>query len=266
MELQLWRAAQDGEVGRVMEILGSGGVDVNWRNDSDFGNTALHMACWNGHDAIVALLLAHPDIRVNQRTEVGEIPFMAACCGGNTTSIWLLLRDLRVQPNECDLEGYSPLWWAAYYGQIDLIKWWIASRREVILDMGSANSDALAEARNEGKLEVASLLERFQAAPGDTRRGIRQELGLYDVLAADLFAIALFWCDDLLRITETTRGEDSLMRAKRFLRITKRLPMELQMLLCYRIVGSMRSNIPLFEREAAFRDLARRLLPNPYEE
>jgi hypothetical protein len=42
--------------------------------------------------------------------------------------------------------------------------------------------------------------------------------------------------------------------------MVKELPIELQMVLCYRVVGSMKMNIPGEVRELAFKELARKLL------
>ena len=48
--------------------------------------------------------------------------------------------------------------------------------------------------------------------------------------------------------------------APRFFTIAKRLPMELQMILCRRAVGSMKQSILRKDSEAAFKSLARILL------
>ena len=106
------------------------------------------------------------------------------------------------------------------------------------------------------------MLERFIANPTQTRYEIHVKLGFPDQLAAEVFALTVFLCDDLLRlkpalpITTITASA----AATRFFTITKRLPMELQMMLCYRAVGSMKQNILREDSEAAFKSLARVLL------
>lgn len=52
-------------------------------------------ACQKGHDRIVALLLAHLDVDVNQKNILGMLPFLA-CLWGMTGSVRLLLKDPRV--------------------------------------------------------------------------------------------------------------------------------------------------------------------------
>jgi len=48
--------------------------------------------------------------------------------------------------------------------------------------------------------------------------------------------------------------------ATRFFTIAKRLPMEMQMMLCHHVVGSTKQNILRRDSEAAFKSLARILL------
>ena len=58
-------------------------------------------------------------------------------------------------------------------------------------------------------------------------------------MAAEVFALVVFLCDGLLKIKE-----ENMSGAARFFRMAKELPLELQMVLCHRVVGSMRMNIP----------------------
>ena len=82
---------------------------------------------------------------------------------------------------------------------------------------------------------------------------------MLDALAAEIFALTVFLCDELLHLKPTlatTAATDTL----RFFSIISKLPMELQMILCHRVVGSMKQNILLKDSEAAFKSLARILL------
>ena len=82
--------------------------------------------------------------------------------------------------NEPDNNGYTPLWWAAYDGRHDVIKWWIASGREMNLGKpGDVDkTDAIGAAKKEGKTEVVTLLERFKSDAAKTRSEVRKELGI----------------------------------------------------------------------------------------
>ena len=103
-----------------------------------------------------------------------------------------------------------------------------------------------------------SLLERFTANPALTRHELRVKLGVLDELAAEVFALIVFLCDDLLQLKAASNPSDAA--TPRFFTIASKLPMELQMILCCQAVGSMKQNIPRKDSEAAFKALAKSLL------
>ena len=92
-----YEAAASGDVGTVRRILKEHPeIDVNaTRIKASLNESALHKACAYGHDEIVTLLLAHPDIDVNQKANGGWTPFMTACANGKTSCVQLLLKDAR---------------------------------------------------------------------------------------------------------------------------------------------------------------------------
>jgi len=98
------------------------------------------------------------------------------------------------------------------------------------------------------------LLERFMANPTQTRHELRVKLGVLDTLAAEIFALTVFLCDDLLQLKPTSHPAAA---ATRFFTIASKLPLELQMVLCHRAVRSMKQNILRKDSEAAFKALAR---------
>jgi hypothetical protein len=73
---------------------------------------------------------------------------------------------------------------------------------------------------------------------------------------AELFALIVFHCDNFLTITPSAPGNNPSVR---FFNIAKRLPMELQMMLCYHVFGSAKENILLKDSEPAFKTLAKRI-------
>jgi len=99
--------------------------------------------------------------------------------------------------------------------------------------------------------------------PRQTRHQVRMGLRLWDEVAADLFAIVVFFCDDLLQIQPfltTTTAEPDTTAAVRFFGVISKLPMELQMILCHRAAGSSKQNILRKDSEIAFKSLASTLL------
>jgi hypothetical protein len=189
----------------------------------------------------------------------------------------VLLKNSRVDINMDDDNGCTPLWSASYYGHVEVIKWMIALRGdEVDLEKkGEYWEDGeeyttIEIARERNVTEVVALLERFMKNQAQTRHEIRVELGLVDENAAELFAMIVFLCDDFLRIKEPSSASSSsssttgatldtatAITATWFFKISKKLPMELQMVLCYRVFGSGKENIKSRHSEAAFKHLAK---------
>ena len=168
-----------------------------------------------------------------------------------------MLRDSRVKVNEPNKYGETPLWCAAWNGHLDVIKLWIASGREI--DLGQPGDvdypDAIGKAKKEGETEVATLLERFKSDTARTRHAMRVELGWYDDLAAEMFALVVFVSDGLLQVNETISTPGA-----RYFSIATQLPLELQMVLCHRVVGSAKELIQGKESEVAFKYLDETLL------
>ena len=181
----MYEACEYGDVTEVREILRKNpALDVNWWNQNENKYTSLHIACVNGHDPIVAILLAHPAIDVNMKSSSGNTPFLWAFYNGRTSCVRLLLLDSRVRVNEPGIigvltvifagNGLSPLWYAATNGRLEAIRWWVASGRETEM----VQPEVIAAAKKEGKAEVATLLERVRGDPEKTRNEVRRELGL----------------------------------------------------------------------------------------
>jgi len=262
MEMQFLRAIEEGKVEKVKEIIGSHpDLDVNWGDEESYGSNAMTIACDLSHTSIVSFLLTHPDIDVNQGDYGGNSPFLGACMTRQTSCVRLLLKDSRVNVNEPNNLGFTPLWWAALKDNLDTIKWWIASGRE--MDLGKPGdvdkTDAIGMAKRSEKPEVASLLELFKENPMETRHRVRLELGYYSEMAAEVFALVVFVSDGLLQAAPEDQSETTARNAVSFFKIVKRLPLELQMVLCFRVVGSAEEIINGNESEKAFKELAKRI-------
>jgi len=218
----------------------------------------LHYACsGDSRSAVIPLLLAHPGIDVNVKNIDGHTPFFLACANGSASCVREMLKDSRVKVNEPSNYGSTPLWRSTFNDHLGVIKWWIASGRE--MDLGrpveTGTTDAIGVAKNWRKTVVATLLERFKENPVETRHDMRVELGFIDELAAEMFALVVFVSNGLLQINDDTTPSP----AARFFAIAAQLPLELQMVLCFRQVGSAKEIIPSKESEAAFKELATRV-------
>ena len=269
MEQQFMAAADAGRVEEVESLLRDHpGINVNWANEIQW--TPLHNASKNGHAEVVKLLLAHPQISLNVRTSAGQTPFSLGCEFGHVSVTQLFLKDPRVDVILDDKDEHTPLWWASIYGRYEVAEWLIASGRRLggITKKGKMNDGQrltpLEVARRREKWDVALLLERFMVNREQTRHELRVKLGVLTELAAEIFALAVFLCDDLLQLRRPALSSQAA--TVRFFAIAKKLPMELQMLLSRRVVGSAKDNILSKDAEAAFKDLAGLLLRSSQSE
>jgi len=225
---KLYDAAEYGRVSEVWSLLRDHPeINVNWTNPDHNQWTALHTASLHDHVEVVKLLLAHPDINVNMMNVSGRTPLSKGCQCGKVSVVQVLLKDPRVDAKLDDNHGRTPLWWASLFGKHKVIEWLIASGR----DLGDVKNKkgkwidkdctALKIARKNEKTEL--VLERFIANPAQTRHELRVKLVMLDEVAAEIFALTVFLCDDLLQLKPASRP--AAAAAIRFFAIAKRLPM-----------------------------------------
>ena len=272
VEKKLFDAAWDGRASEVSSLLRDHPeINVNWSKEGS-GWTSLHAASRNGRVEVVKLLLAHPNIDVNMKSSNGNTPFSLGCLCGQVSVVQVLLKDPRVNTTLDDNDGRTPLWYASFNGGIEVVEWLIASSRDLGDFMNKKGKDvrkdytALEIARKNQRSEVVSVLERFIANPAQTRYELRVKLGVLDPLVSEVFALTVFLCDNLLQLKPAAPAiTPTAAVATRFFTIIKRLPMELQMILCHCAVGSTKQNILRKDSEVAFKSLARILLDSQFE-
>ena len=257
IEKKLWVSARDGDEHEVSYLLRCcPNINVNWSENGWFG--VLHIASHSGNVEVVKLLLAHPDIDVNSKDKNGQTPLLLGCWDGSVSIVNVLLNDPRVDVILDDNDGGTPLWNASWGGHHEVIEWLIASGS----DLGDVKNKkgrnwrdgkyytAVEIARLYGSTKVVYLLENFISDPLQTRHKLRVKLGMLDELAAEVFALIIFICDDLLLVKSSTSDSTT-----RFFTIASKLPMELQMILCHRVYDSEKEYIKQFESEEAFKSL-----------
>jgi len=251
MERSLHVASTIGNVKWAGEILRENeSINVNWKNPTEFDETALYTACYYDNAEIVALLLAHPNIDVNLKNTFGQTAFFNALVLGRVESVKLLLEDSRVDINERANCGSTPIHKAMCDNRMEAVEWLLASDRNVDLDSihiqykGYSLED----------FAIAPLLFQYLRDPQKMKHKLRLKLGLFPTMASDFFSLIVFLCDGLLAVKE-----ENFSNHVRFFKIAQQLPIELQMMLCYRMVGCDRTNIPSECSELQFRKLAKTL-------
>jgi len=259
MEPLLREAARQGDLLAVNEILAHH-PDVNVNYCPEWLFSPLQYAVRGGHYDVVRVLLEHPGIDVNHCRKGEWPPFMTSCFPSREDQLdimELLLADKRVDINY-NCCGSSALWKAAVMGQLETIRRLIASGRTLDCELkgsigrGPPTTTPLQIATEQGHAKVAELLRNFRSHPTLTRFSVRFDLGRVDV-APLLFAAIVFVCDGFFSVR-------SLNESGRFLHLAQKLPIELQMTLCHRAIGSAACIIPSRDSNPAFKILVILLL------
>ena len=277
LEEELRVSIQYNAIDRVRQILSENpSLNVNTLDSDLFSERPpLHDACERGHAEIAALLLAHPGVNVNQRDGLGRVPLYWACQEGRLEVVKLLLCDPRVDCNIADNSSQTSLWIAASWNNHVSVVQWMVALHGATLDLetkgkwtqGKYSPSEIALREHFEDLSIHELLDRLHKDRAATQRAVRIELGLSPTLEAELFAVIVFLCDDLLKLVEpsteavvASSAETTTGLAVRFFLMAKRLPMELQMMLCHRLQGSAKDHILSKDSEEAFKLLAQKFL------
>ena len=180
--------------------------------------------------------------------------------------IQVLLKDPRVDITLANDRGRT--WWASWNALLKVVEVLIASGRD-LGDLNQKGTDgygdytALEIARLNQDSEIVPRLEKFMTNPTLTHHQVRVKLGVLAEVAAEVFALTVFLCDDLLHLKpmQATRSTPAAaIKTTRFFAIARRLPMEVQMILCHRVVGSPKDSILSKDSEPSFTSLAANLL------
>lgn len=85
-----------------------------------YGQTPLLFAAWNGHEAVVKLLLAKEGVDLNSKDCQNQTPLLWAAKSGNKAVVKLLLAKEGFDPDSKDEENRAILLWAAENGLLGM--------------------------------------------------------------------------------------------------------------------------------------------------
>ena len=114
----LWAAWNGHEA--VVKLLLERGAELETK-DNDSGRTPLLWAAWNGHEAVVKLLLEKGAELETKDNDSGWTPLLWASWNGHEAVVKLLL-EKGAELESKDDNGQTPLWWAAYNGHKAVVK------------------------------------------------------------------------------------------------------------------------------------------------
>jgi len=225
-------------VTEVKRLLAKPETNVNWCTKD--GKTALAFACQKGNTFIVTLLFRHPGIHINSMdgNNMSQSAFYMALESNNEYIIQMFLKDSRFyrakslalvhyQSRDCGSLLYNLLFAYKYHNDIIV--------NDQLYHVYHQTAKDFIQRRKTG-LQQAILDNQI-------RYKVKQQL------AAGIFSLIVCVCDGLLYLRDvdplTNMNIDINLNIKthRFFYITRLLPMELQMAICYRTVGSMLNNI-----------------------
>lgn len=127
LEVKLFHACKNNSKTDVEELIADG-VMVNCKSSDQ--HTALHVACYHGHDEIIRILFA-AGANSETRSNKGETPLHHACLAGKHATVKLLLDTYRVDPNARMDGGITPLMLAAHHGHMENIELLLAAGAEL---------------------------------------------------------------------------------------------------------------------------------------
>ena len=208
-------------------------IDINCGSDY----SALHIGCDIGNESIVKILLSSKWIKVNlidsegrtplfvacgdetrisvlrlllrdRRTNLNQIiggeartVFSQVCCDGKAQIARVMLEDARLDVNQPDIYGQTPLWNACCDGNEEIVKILLAGGREIDTvrktlsrrreeqddrreeqDGWIFESSAVQIARKCGHGRLADLVEEYAKNPREIRLKLRNELSTFSFL------------------------------------------------------------------------------------
>jgi len=265
LEEQLWELLwieNDSKDAEAIDLLKSApySFNHNWINAKGHYKWGfLHLACCNNRHQMVVELLKSPIINLNLKDKHGYTPFIVACNYQAVECSLILLEDLRVDINCSTQVGDTGLMWLAHYGRIAAVEHILASIRHI---PSSGVISAMKKARWNEKHSTALLLENFNAQPFETLKSLRANLNLQEYGPVTAFVLVILLSDDYLVLLPKPKSQpnpspgakksrkrkvqnhqklnpknEKWIKARQFFEIALRLPMELQMVLCNRLIS-----------------------------
>jgi len=266
-------ACQEGHADIVRMLQADPRVDVTKPNNR--GATPMLTACYNRHREVVALLLADPRVDPQQAKSNGSTPFLMACYSGSEEIVSMLLQDPRVDVNTPQNEGATPLYMATQNGHLSIVQMILAFHGDVATRLRITTADPDEDGKTAAEWARAlvtlpkreymgedahlriktlgptlgNLIVEYEADMATVRASLQRLPHIQGYFIAHTFALLIFYADSFLQTTPAITPSS----VTRFLTMSSKLPLDLQMVLCHRMFGSAQNLILSRDSEPAFR-------------
>ena len=198
-------------------------------------------------------LVRNSGLDVNQRGPSQWTALHQACFNGHTEIVKLLLAHPNIEVKVRDPLQRTPLSSACFEGHLSIVKLLLLDPRvdATLPDLNGCTP--LWMASSTGSHEVIESLIASGKDLGDLNKK-----GTWSVDGKDFHQLRPAPTDT------SSKADPANIATIRFFAIAVKLPMDLQMVLCHRVVGSMKQNITSTDSEGAFKSLAARMsAPTP---
>lgn len=149
------QAVEDGDLDLVEELI-KNGIDPNVRGCD---SSALHAAVAMQHTEIVALLLAHENIKVDVSDSEGRTPLWVAASDGHPEIVKMLLDTGRVNPRHKSGSGRNLLWFAASDGRMDMVRLMLEAGADPF-EADDGGTSPIMVAERKGQQDIVSLFRK----------------------------------------------------------------------------------------------------------
>ncbi len=153
------QAAQQGNLYRIKGLMSEPDFDINQVAGPNH-STALHLSAEAGHEKVVAALLEHPEIAVNQMDSYGRTALMLAAYGGHSGIVEKLMAHRDCDPTLVSAGGSNALKAAALKSDENTLMKLLAGPVDVNHVGGILQSTALHTAVSQNKPQGVSLILR----------------------------------------------------------------------------------------------------------
>ena len=228
------------KIEEVKEILRQPNLNIN-RPDINNLTVIEYLIQWNCPSTLTEIL-KYPGINPNQTGYCG-IPLSYAVHRANPGIVNVLLSDPRV------IIDSAVIYTAIMEGSLSSLELILISGKPFQITRNFPSDHTF-----EGTYQ---LLQRYIKDPDQTTYEIKLKVRSHgDEYSGYVFGLIVYLSDDYLRIIERVTQQP---KVRRFFKITQELPMDLQMVICNRLVGSDKNIISTSLVEKAFRTIAKDL-------